>query len=291
MSNKMPEYDALIKVRVMGDAETGKSHLIERFIKDQYTESYMPENTEGVKTVNIDGLNVKAQLSETKKDHRGSEKHEDLDKADAIVLVCDVTSQASFEKMKQLYQQSVTRFAKSNTPIIIIGNKSDQNNARVVSSETLRAFAEANNHHRSCQFFEASAKTGANVNDAFKGVLKEAMHEKKLLHRLTSEQHKDIEKMVHLLNSDNRKKLPFGIGQKRFEAMAQEKVDSMINKLGMKEITAYQVELKRQMPANTQKLTAGDQARFDLSLKLNARKNDITKAENTYRSKNEPTGS
>lgn len=281
----MPKYDAMVRIRVIGDTQAGKSNLLNRFIKNEYTDGYLP-GSDGSCITLIEGQNVNSQLSETKKDHRGVEKYEDLDKVDTIILVCDLTSQASFDKMKQLYSQSVSRFANNSTPVIIIANKSDQSKAREVSSEALKTFAENCNQHRSCQYFEASAKTGENVNAAFKCAVKEAMYERKILHRLSSEQHKEIEKIVHLLNPENRKKLPFGIGQKRFEAMALEKVNTMINKLSKQEVKAYQAELKRQIPANTKKLSTDDKVRFDLSQKLDERKNAIEKAEQTFSDKN-----
>lgn len=58
--------------------------------------------------------------------------------------------------------------ARRRIPIVIVGNKRDMYNAREVSTDEGRMLAQ----RLGCEFYETSAKQNANVENAFKSVVR-----------------------------------------------------------------------------------------------------------------------
>lgn len=79
------------------------------------------------------------------------------------LIVYDITDTDSFDKMtfwvKELRQQR-----GPDLPIIIVGNKSDLENQRVIKNADALAYAKK----LGVEHFTASARTGANVDDIFR---------------------------------------------------------------------------------------------------------------------------
>jgi small GTP-binding protein len=81
----------------------------------------------------------------------------------AIVIVYSITSKGSFERAQRL-RDVVDRYKDGvQIPLVLVGNKSDLAADRAVTVEEAKAYAEK----RGMTFFEASAKTGANVEQSF----------------------------------------------------------------------------------------------------------------------------
>ena len=51
-------------------------------------------------------------------------------KADAILLVYDISDRKSFEQIKNYYCPKIEELCKKNIPIILLGNKTDKENER-----------------------------------------------------------------------------------------------------------------------------------------------------------------
>ncbi len=85
-----------------------------------------------------------------------------LSNAEAGILVYDVTRKETFDSVES-WQKEI----KSVSPaisLILVGNKIDLVEDRVVSTEEGEEIAEKLN----ISYIETSAKTGENINDAFK---------------------------------------------------------------------------------------------------------------------------
>ena len=80
--------------------------------------------------------------------------------AHGIIIVYDVTSQASFDNA-HLWYQEIDRYAKEDVDVALIGNKTDL--TRTVSYETAKSYAES----KGIVYAEVSAKEGTNINHAF----------------------------------------------------------------------------------------------------------------------------
>lgn len=82
--------------------------------------------------------------------------------ADGIIMVYDVTSQDSFDHVND-WLKEVNRYAAEGTCKLLVGNKSDRTTDRVVTPEQAKEFAD----DIGVPFLETSAKSAANVEEAF----------------------------------------------------------------------------------------------------------------------------
>ncbi|KAM0844391.1 hypothetical protein ACQ4PT_041281 [Festuca glaucescens] len=160
-----PEYDYLFKLLLIGDSGVGKSCLLLRFADDSYLESYI--STIGVdfkiRTVEQDGKTMKLQIWDT----AGQERFRTITSsyyrgAHGIIIVYDVTDQDSFNNVKQ-WLNEIDRYASDNVNKLLVGNKCDLTDKKVVSYETAKAFAD----EIGIPFMETSAKNALNVEQAF----------------------------------------------------------------------------------------------------------------------------
>eukprot|EP00056_Hartaetosiga_gracilis_P019803 m.16057 g.16057 ORF g.16057 m.16057 type:complete len:204 (-) comp7947_c0_seq1:284-895(-) len=160
-----PEYDYLFKLLLIGDSGVGKSCLLLRFADDTYTETYI--STIGVdfkiRTIELDGKTIKLQIWDT----AGQERFRTITSsyyrgAHGIIVVYDVTDKDSFDNVKQ-WLQEIDRYACENVNKLLVGNKSDLANKKVVDFTTAKEFADS----IGIPFLETSAKNATNVEQAF----------------------------------------------------------------------------------------------------------------------------
>lgn len=175
------EYDYLFKLLLIGNSGVGKSCLLLRFSDDTYTNDYI--STIGVdfkiKTVELDGKTVKLQIWDT----AGQERFRTITSSyyrgsHGIIIVYDVTDQDSFDGVK-MWLQEIDRYATSNVLKLLVGNKCDLLDKRVVDFDTAKEFAEINN----MPFLETSALNSTNVEEAFLTMakqIKDSMAQQKL---------------------------------------------------------------------------------------------------------------
>jgi len=165
MASMNPEYDYLFKLLLIGDSGVGKSCLLLRFADDTYTESYI--STIGVdfkiRTIQLEGKVIKLQIWDT----AGQERFRTITSsyyrgAHGIIVVYDVTDQVSFNNVKQ-WMQEIQRYACDSVCRLLVGNKSDLIEKKMVDTNTAKEYAES----MSVPFLETSAKNATNVEQAF----------------------------------------------------------------------------------------------------------------------------
>ncbi|KAI9096366.1 hypothetical protein K1719_026085 [Acacia pycnantha] len=163
------EYDYLFKVVLIGDSGVGKSNLLSRFTKNEF--SLQSKSTIGVefatRSIRIDNKVVKAQVWDT----AGQERYRAITSAyyrGAIgaLLVYDVTRHGTFENVGR-WLKEMRDHSDANIVVMLIGNKADLRHLRAVSTEDSKAFAE----QEGIFFMETSALESMNVEDAFMDVL------------------------------------------------------------------------------------------------------------------------
>merc|ERR1712127_647193 len=159
------ECDHRFKLLLIGDSGVGKSCLLLRFADDTYTDSYI--STIGVdfkiRTVELEGKTVKLQIWDT----AGQERFRTITSsyyrgAHGIIVVYDVTDQESFNNVKQ-WLQEIDRYACENVNKLLVGNKCDLTNKKVVDYTSAKEYAD----QLGIPFLETSAKNATNVEQAF----------------------------------------------------------------------------------------------------------------------------
>jgi small GTP-binding protein len=89
--------------------------------------------------------------------------------ADAYILMYSVTVQRSFDVISSLYAKILEISGKKKVNAVIVGNKIDLEDERIVSCEQGRAKAAP----FGCPFIEVSAKTGSGVKELFEKCLEQ----------------------------------------------------------------------------------------------------------------------
>lgn len=167
-SNKV---DYVFKIVLIGDSAVGKSQLLSRFARNEF--SLDSKSTIGVefqtRTLVVDHKNVKAQIWDT----AGQERYRAVTSAYyrgavGALLVYDITKRQTFDHIAR-WLEELRGHADKNIVIMIVGNKSDLESDRAVSSDDAKEFAQSENLF----FMETSALEATNVEPAFVTVLTE----------------------------------------------------------------------------------------------------------------------
>ncbi|MFX1510528.1 MAG: Rab family GTPase [Promethearchaeota archaeon] len=164
----MPTKPSFIfKVPVAGDGAVGKTSLIVRYTQGTFTDTYkMTIGTSfAVKTVDLEKVVVKLQIWDLAgQPHFGGVRPLFYQGSTGVIYVFSVTDRASFDHLAGWIEEA--RKNSGNIPGILIGNKTDLLDQRVVSRQEAEAFAA----QAGLQYIETSAKMDENVGDAFRQV-------------------------------------------------------------------------------------------------------------------------
>ncbi|KAG7176968.1 GTP-binding protein Di-Ras2-like 1 [Homarus americanus] len=168
--SKMPEQSNDYRVVVFGAGGVGKSSLVLRFVKGTFRESYIPTIEDTYRQVISCNKNIcTLQITDTTGSHQfPAMQRLSISKGHAFILVYSVTSRQSLEELRPIWE--VIREIKGNEvefPIMLVGNKCDESDAREVQS----AFGESQAKAWKCNFMETSAKTNHNVKELFQELL------------------------------------------------------------------------------------------------------------------------
>jgi len=190
--------ECVVKVIVVGDSRSGKSSIVQQFVESYFEPSFMTTISMDfrMKKLHIDNTIVKVCIWDTV----GQERFRTLSRsyfrdAKGVLLVYDITDRASFKHL-QMWLNEVKQNSDDVVALAVIGNKTDQEESRVVSFEEGAAFARA----AACSFFETSAKEGTNVKEAFSFLAKQCKD------RFLIDQRAERQKSITLRVDSTRKK-------------------------------------------------------------------------------------
>jgi Ras-related protein Rab-1A len=124
-----------------------------------------------IKNIDIDGKNVKLQIWDIAGSGRfASIQKTRFEEAHGIVMVYDLTNLESFEDIERHWGQELAKIKlKPSVSIILVGNKSDLQERRIVDTSKAKTFAE----EYGAKFVETSAKVGTNVAAMFETVARD----------------------------------------------------------------------------------------------------------------------
>jgi len=179
MSSFSPEYDHLFKILIVGDEGVGKTSLLYRFGDDTYTDSagasLFHYTDHKIRTIDLDGKTIKLQVWDCPKPSGSFDNKKWMSNVDAYIVTFDLSNRESFESIKTEWKCALDRHGKSGASIMIVDCKADIGE-RAVSYEEVRAYCKAN----SLSYMETSAKTGANVENAFNNLAIKCLVEEQL---------------------------------------------------------------------------------------------------------------
>ena len=142
-----------------------------QFVQGIFVEKYDPTIEDSYrKQVEIDGQQCMMEILDT----AGTEQFtamRDLymKNGQGFVLVYSITAQATFNDLQELHEQIVRVKDQNEVPMILVGNKCDLEDERVVSKDQGQQLAKQFN----CAFMEASAKAKVNVPEIFSSLVRQ----------------------------------------------------------------------------------------------------------------------
>ncbi|MFW9867590.1 MAG: GTP-binding protein [Candidatus Thorarchaeota archaeon] len=160
------------KFVILGDHEVGKTSIIRRFVENTFSESYRATIGLNVLSHTFDffGNEIGVTLYDlgAQKFFRRFRKVYYLG-AQAAFIVFDLAQRESFANVSSWYQELKEFTSNEEIPIVIVGNKSDLIEERQVFHQEGVKLANklSENEKIKLSYIETSAKTGANVEDAF----------------------------------------------------------------------------------------------------------------------------
>jgi len=162
VDENMLKFEYEFKILLIGSNSVGKTSILSRYIKNDFQENYKCtiKAEYCVKIVNVNNsrqakLNIWDTVGEEKFRAITSQYYKD---SNGIFLVYDISSRESFENL-DIWMEDIKNCAPENCVIILVGNKSDLVNERVVSFKEGKDKAE----QYGILFNEVSAKNGDNI--------------------------------------------------------------------------------------------------------------------------------
>lgn len=165
----------ILKLCVLGDGNVGKTSLIIRHVDKRFEEEYKP--TIGfdiaLKTMKIEEDGVEAELLIW--DIAGQAifekiREEYLQGTNGALILYDLTRKETLDHIKDWVRELLAFAGK--VPFIIVGNKADLEDERVVSEEEGKKLIE---EFGALEYLETSAKTGEKVEQAFEKIIKQIL--------------------------------------------------------------------------------------------------------------------
>ena len=166
LSENETKIDISFKVIIIGDCGVGKSSISLKATKNQFLEQY--KTTIGFEffifNIKINNLNINLQIWDT----CGQETFKSLisnfyKNSSLAIIVYAIDNINSFNNIN-MWIKDLKQFSNPNIKIILIGNKNDLNDKRVIQFEKGKEFSKDYNFDL---FFETSAKNGFNVKNVF----------------------------------------------------------------------------------------------------------------------------
>lgn len=194
-----------VKILLLGDGAVGKTSLVRRFVEQEFDESYKMTIGVNVKKKEMENLGLTMMIWDIYGQNINKDLHStNYSGADAAMLVYDLTRYDTFKSLEDWIDEVFS--VLGNIPLVILGNKNDliqefdesgktdfdsfvkENHLDVVESHSriygedpefnrvplkeLENWAEKRKAHSEIDFsyFLTSAKTGENVEEAFKSL-------------------------------------------------------------------------------------------------------------------------
>ena len=173
------ENELKYKILFVGETQVGKTSLIIKYTDCTFQQEGI--TTLGVdlkyKYIKKDNENLRLDLWDT----AGQERFRNIAKsfyygANGIIFIFDLASSESFDKLKFWIEDSKDKINDNNLELLMVGNKSDLIDERVVTKEKIQKFSEQYN----IPYFETSAKTGEGIEEMFNTLINKLLLRKEI---------------------------------------------------------------------------------------------------------------
>ena len=169
-NSKNVDEDA-IKLVLVGNSGVGKTCISQRYMNDSFTQQ--EGSTVGAsyfqKILDIDGKTVRLDIWDT----AGQEKYRAMGKmfykeAYIVLFIYDITDQESFDDLKNVWYDELSKAGEKHVVLAVVGNKCDMFLKEVVDEDQARKWA----NEIGAIFGLVSAKTGDCISLLFESVVR-----------------------------------------------------------------------------------------------------------------------
>jgi len=176
---KSNRFDFIFKIVLIGDATSGKTSLMRRYVDDTFNHETM--TTIGVdftvKTLVVNGSTVKLQIWDT----AGQERFAPIGSmyyhgAKAVIFTYDITQKRTFDGLPMWRQKFEERNEGTDCVRVLVGCKADLEEEREVAASQGQKAAE----EMESRWSETSALTGSNVDLLFLELTQEMLSKRQV---------------------------------------------------------------------------------------------------------------
>ena len=172
----MEEESIYFQALLLGDSTVGKTSFLIRYTDEDFTDTLFTIGIDSkIQKLKKNNRNITLKIYDT----AGQERYRSIVQnyykgADGIILMYDITNKNSFESIEQWINNIKESSNYENIGLVIVGNKCDLENKRVVKKEEKELLEKK----IEMKIIEASAKLDINVKESF-NLLIDKMIEKK----------------------------------------------------------------------------------------------------------------
>ena len=217
------DYSYSVKFIIVGDSSVGKSNILLRFSRNTFDPGH--QATLGIEFANkhliYNNTDYLVQIWDTAGQENFRSVTRAYYKASAVAMVVyDITKEESFEHI-QSWLKDCEDLAPKTVLLVLVGNKSDLEDQRVISKERGENLAKEKN----MLFFETSALNGNGIEAAFQKSI-EAVDQKirSGFYNLSDSSKHGIKKIVRGNDNDNAERI---IDKKSLSMGKKQKSDDM----------------------------------------------------------------
>ncbi|MFX1309062.1 MAG: Rab family GTPase [Promethearchaeota archaeon] len=159
----MSDNIIVLKLVLLGDSAVSKTSLIDMYAHHQFIEDYKPILGVNIVVKELDSENAQIRLIIW--DIAGQEKYNLSGRmffqgVEGALFIYDTTMESSFKNIESKWLRDLNKYREQDLTYVLIGNKIDLQDSRVISTEEGRELAQKIN---ASDFVETSAKYGDNV--------------------------------------------------------------------------------------------------------------------------------
>jgi len=189
------------KICILGDGGCGKTSLVVQYISNHFVEYYDPTIEDSYrKQIVVDEQASLLDILDTagQEEYMGCLLSQWIRSCNGFVIVYSVTSRSSFDQIQNFKDQISRILDREHIPMILVGNKSDMEDQRQISTQEGMDLANC----LGMLHLETSAKTRLNIEQVFENLVRKMREEEKSFSDKSNEKDKkpSIKSMVHKMN-------------------------------------------------------------------------------------------
>ncbi|MFX0036624.1 MAG: Rab family GTPase [Candidatus Hermodarchaeota archaeon] len=162
-----------LKIIIIGEPAVGKTSLVKKFISGQFSKDYRSSIGTNIfaKKIKLENdIDTSLQLWDIAGQERWTNmRHLYYAGAKGVIIVGDLTRRSTFDQIERFWVPDVNKYCNL-APILLLANKCDLE-SQISNSEIISVGERIN----ALSIFNTSAKTGENVESAFKIISKKAI--------------------------------------------------------------------------------------------------------------------